>query len=592
MSGMEDAMMKKENNAQPIDEPGAASENDIAARTQSEVPLNGFFNDDLFTLVYLSPELENRQLNRLRSTLMKVTDDKSTVLERIDCALYLANRVLARSSAYSTLTEHDVIAAQGWLTYAVELGNAPAAVTLSRLNLALEGLEIYLTPDSYGLPVLKRLSEEPRMRLRQKPSWDVCKSWYDGARMALRHLDGNFSDCNMELLEAMMLCTLCFIMHTPDKQHLPPQAVHPIECLDWLVPLWSSMAEAAARKTNNPELSKSKYAEQLLAARLALQLKTGQSSISRSIAEHQVGHQAQGDTVGDIIVIRTVIASSTDRDEKAQLEFYERLRYPIGLTPMPASENLLNTCKILTNEFPWAQEAIKDVMSELLARTHCGVNTLGMSPLLLVGPPGSGKTRFAQRLGDLLGTPNTFINMAGMSDVKLLKGVTRGWSSARPSRIVEFIAQTSRANPLFVLDEIDKSGQHSSNGGDPQEALLDLLESRNASRYQDVYLMAECDLSHCLYIATCNSLKPLHKPLLSRLRIVLFPMPGKEHSMAILDNLLRDVEKAWKLPSLSLSLSPWKKAMLTGLAPRLMRQALIDLLGAGDDETTRLFTRH
>src|SRR3546814_16049788 len=88
-----------------------------------------------------------------------------------------------------------------------------------------------------------------------------------------------------------------------------------------------------------------------------------------------------------------------------------------------------------------------------------------------------------------------------MSDVKVLKGVTRGWASNRPSRMVEFIEQTKVANPLFVLDEIDKAGQGYGNGGDPQEALLDLLEPGHARRYQDIYLMTECDLSHCLYIA-------------------------------------------------------------------------------------------
>src|SRR3546814_14944803 len=94
----------------------------------------------------------------------------------------------------------------------------------------------------------------------------------------------------------------------------------------------------------------------------------------------------------------------------------------------------------------------------------------------------------AQRLGGLLGTPNTVINLAGMSDGKLLKGVTRGWASNRPSRMLEFIQQAKVANPLFVLDEIDKAGGGYSNGGDPQDALLDLLEPGNAKRYQDIYL--------------------------------------------------------------------------------------------------------
>src|SRR3546814_10108347 len=100
--------------------------------------------------------------------------------------------------------------------------------------------------------------------------------------------------------------------------------------------------------------------------------------------------------------------------------------------------------------------------------------------------------------------------------------------------MLEFIQQAKVANPLFVLDEIDKAGGGYSNGGDPQDALLDLLEPGNARRYQDVYLMTECDLSHCAYIATSNSLGALSEPLLSRLRPVLFPAPGPEYSAVIL----------------------------------------------------------
>ena len=184
---------------------------------------------------------------------------------------------------------------------------------------------------------------------------------------------------------------------------------------------------------------------------------------------------------------------------------------------MPSLDRLHSIQATLIGEFPWAEDAVSAVLSELFARKRHGTAVLGMSPLLLVGLPGGGKTRFCRRVSDLLGTPNTVINMAGMSDVKVLKGVTRGWASNRTSRIVEFMLQTKTANPFFVLDEVDKTGCYRGHGGDPQEALLDLLEPGNAARYQDVYLMTECDLSHCMYIATSNSLERLPDPLLSRL---------------------------------------------------------------------------
>src|SRR3546814_467575 len=127
-------------------------------------------------------------------------------------------------------------------------------------------------------------------------------------------------------------------------------------------------------------------------------------------------------------------------------------------------------------------------MSAFIARRRHGSIRLGMPPLLLVGKPGTGKTRFAQRLSELLGTPNTVINMAGMRDVNLLKGVSRGWASNRPSRIIEFIQQTNVANPLFILDEVDKAEVGTHDNGNPYNVLLDLLEPGNARRYTDMYL--------------------------------------------------------------------------------------------------------
>src|SRR5690606_7015015 len=106
--------------------------------------------------------------------------------------------------------------------------------------------------------------------------------------------------------------------------------------------------------------------------------------------------------------------------------------------------------KTLEAEFPWALEAIDTIMVDLTARQRFGATRLGMWPILMVGNPGTGKTRLAQRLSELLGTPNTVINMAGMRDTNTFKGVSRGWSGSRPSRMVEFIQQTKTPNPLFV----------------------------------------------------------------------------------------------------------------------------------------------
>jgi len=102
--------------------------------------------------------------------------------------------------------------------------------------------------------------------------------------------------------------------------------------------------------------------------------------------------------------------------------------------------------------------------------------------------------------------------------------------------------------------------------------------------------MTECNLSHCLYILTANSLLPIPEPLLSRVRIVFFPAPGSEHSNVIANGILRDMERAWDIPPNALTVSPNEMSRLVGLAPREMKQALLDLFGKEADAA--MYTLH
>lgn len=205
-----------------------------------------------------------------------------------------------------------------------------------------------------------------------------------------------------------------------------------------------------------------------------------------------------------VAVLKEAIPISGDKFEQEILKLYASLQQRLSLTPLPALAELYGIESKLLEEFPWAQDAISTILSDLLARRRSGSVRLGLATILLAGPLGSGKTRFALRLSSLLGSPNSVLNLAGMSDSKLIKRCTRGWADARPSKIVKSIQQTGSANLFFVLDEIDKLGR-SGLREDPQAALLDLLELGNARRYMDIFLVAQCGLSHCMYIATANS---------------------------------------------------------------------------------------
>src|SRR3546814_14329631 len=140
-----------------------------------------------------------------------------------------------------------------------------------------------------------------------------------------------------------------------------------------------------------------------------------------------------------MVVVPGVIPGSSDGAEGDYLKQFEVLRKPMTFKPLPSLDGLYGLRATLGKEFPWAQEAITLIMSDLIERSRHGVLRLGMAPVLLVGSQGTGKPRFVQRLGELLDTENTVINLAGMTDVQMLTDITRSWASNGTSEVMEII---------------------------------------------------------------------------------------------------------------------------------------------------------
>lgn len=199
---------------------------------------------------------------------------------------------------------------------------------------------------------------------------------------------------------------------------------------------------------------------------------------------------------------------------------YKSLWRASKLVDAPLSVSL----EILDRQFPWMASVTKNIMKQIKSREFGSNQVFKIRPILLVGPPGSGKTSYCRALSEIIGVPfRTF--MAGGSDSAIaMRGVARGYSTASPGFMPRFIAQEGVANGLMLVDELDKTstGRHN---GSLLDVMLQMLEYATSSIYYDEALEVRLDLSHLNWVATANNLSAIPKPLLSRFEIILVGEP-------------------------------------------------------------------
>lgn len=266
---------------------------------------------------------------------------------------------------------------------------------------------------------------------------------------------------------------------------------------------------------------------------------------------------------------------------------YERMlekgpeRFQVKPSGLPAMEHLYD-------ELPNFHEVLDDVKRQL-ALCQDSRDALEITPMLLLGPPGVGKTHFAREVAHLLGTGMGFVSMSSLTAGWVLSGASSQWKGARPGKVFETLVDGQYANPVMVVDEIDKaSGEQAY---DPLGSLYSLLEHDTAGCFTDEFAEVAIDASQVIWVATANDARAIPEPILNRVNVYEVQMPDADAARHIASRLYRSIRANHDWGS---RFAPEPEAAvldrLAEMAPREMRRAWVTAFGnaklAGRDRVT------
>jgi hypothetical protein len=230
-----------------------------------------------------------------------------------------------------------------------------------------------------------------------------------------------------------------------------------------------------------------------------------------------------------------------DEERRKYASKYLILTSPLPLKMLPAPAETSRALNALMDAMPNFAPVIQSLQGDFaLAQRGATPAALHIRPSLILGPPAIGKTRFAMQLAKSLGAEPCYLAVGGDADNRRFLGTAHGFSTGHSSWPVEQVTRLARANPVLIVDEIEKAGGSKSNGI-LMDSILALLEPASASQYSDPFLGGPINLSAVSWIFMANTRGDLSEPLLSRLNIFSIEPPPPDAFDRILDVMLNEI---------------------------------------------------
>jgi ATP-dependent Lon protease len=280
--------------------------------------------------------------------------------------------------------------------------------------------------------------------------------------------------------------------------------------------------------------------------------------------------------VYDVDAVDRALAELPQGANDALKSTYEKM-IKAGGTRLTAKPSGLPAMEHLFDELPNFGAVLEDIRKQI-ALCASSADALEITPMLLLGDPGIGKTHFARRVSELLGTGFGFVSMSSLTAGWLLSGASSQWKNAKPGKVFETFLHGKYANPLICADEIDKCGGDAQY--DPLGALYSLLEHDTAKAFIDEFVELPIDASGVFWVATANDASRIPEPILNRMNVYEIDPPDRSGALKIAQSIYAEIRNAhdWgrQFPE-----RPGAAVLdkLAALGPREMRRAILGAFG-------------